>query len=525
MKQTKVYTDIYPWNKGLDKTSIPGTQDPKALNDCKNVVLNTRGSIRKKPGVERVEYIGTEEGNLQGVVHFFATSGSGQKDEIIRVIGGKMQARRNGQMEDLGISVSDTDSVTFDRFANALLTFFENSRPQKYLIGGTPSNLGLLSGHEDSPPSFSTVHDFRLWYGGRPADPHTVFYSAINSLENYSLASGGGSIRINDGDGDPRGVIGLSRAFRGDIYAFKFNGVYRITGNPYGYQLQTVTDSVGCVHHNTIVSTPNDVYFVSSNAVHSLINTERYGDVEEYTLSFPIYDFFQNDVNWSAAKTMSAIYDKETNCYLLSYPGAGSATPNKVLGINVFSKQWFIWEDVQYHSFSKYWDFNRQRVLVGDDINGLGVLKSEIASEFGKGIDMEVETGIIFPLRNPKIVCSFTQAWLLCRPVKTTTSIDFSFYIDSDLIDTIVVDLNQEGVKFEDVAAGKIGSAKIGTDKIGKNKDDFKIIPIKIDGSGVSIKFRIEHSPPLNDTEQPLEFYGIMFEYNYDEDQEVTTTI
>jgi len=525
MKKTQV-SPIYPFGKGLDKTSIPGAQDKRSLNKANNIILNNRGSLRKRPGARRIDYIGDDSGNLQAAIQFFATSGAGQKSEVIRVIGGRIEAIRDGQAVDLGIQVSDTDTITFERFGNALIIHFENTRPKYYTIGGTLNDLEVLSGHEDSPPTFSRLHQFRLVYGGRPASPHDLYFSALNDINDYSLANGGFSIRVNDGDGDVVGLTGLSPTFKGDLYAFKFNNIYRIFGSPTGYGVAQITNEVGCVQHNTIIATQNDVFFVSPYAIHSLVNTDKYGSVESSTVSYPIFEYFQDNVNWNASKYMVATYDKPSNCYLLSFASAGSAINDRVLGFNIRTGEFFEWESVYYPTIGKYFDLNRQKSLVGEKDMGLGVLDQDISTDFGKAINVEVTTGIIFPLNNPKTRCDFTKAWILARPTNESTEFDVSYWVDGDLIETVKLDTSAPGAKFNDVQPAIIGQDyKIGSSLIGKDKTDLIVLEMELTGNGNSIQFDFKHEPPEDDPDQSFELYGIIFEFEYIEDKESNTAI
>lgn len=504
---------IYPFGKGLDLTSIPGSQDPRSLSVAKNIILNNRGSLKKRQGVDKVDYIGKEDGNLQGAIHFFATTGGGQRSEIIRVIDGRVEAIRDGNIVDLGISVSPTDTVTFERFANLLIIHFENTRPQQYTIGGTLSDLTLVSGHEDSPPTFARSHQFRYWYGGRPASPHILNISAINDPNTYTLDSGGFGMLVNDGDGDPLGLTGLSPTFRGDLYAFKLNSIYRIYASQFGYGVDQVTNEVGCIHHNTIIATQNDVIFVSAFGIHSLANTDKYGSIEESLISAPIFEAFQERVNWSAANKMIAVYDKPSNCYLLSYASSGSSVNNRVIGFNLLSKEFFEWEDIEYPVMTKFYDFNRQRVLIGDQSKGMGVLREGLNTHYGDPISLKISTGVLFPSGDPKNVQAFTKAFLLMKPTPRSVKFNFSYFIDGDLIKCIEFDTLGGGTKYKGTDAGDIGSAIIGSSLIGKNKSDMKIIQTPLVGDGHSIQFELEHVPPEGSPDQDFEAYGIEFEY------------
>ena len=517
MRKTRKIS-VFPLNLGLDKTSIPGTQDARALETAKNIIINNRGSLKKKPGIRRIDYIGNDKRTLQGAVHFFATSGGAQRSEIIRVIGGRIEAIRDGIAVDLGVSVHPSDVVTFERFANVLIIHLESSPPQRYTIGGTLSDLTLASGHDDSPPTFSRAHDFRLWYSGRPESPHTITVSIINNPQDYTLVNGAFQMLVNDGDGDPQGITGLSPPFRGDLFAYKYNSIYRIYRNSLWYGIDPITHEVGTVHHNTIVTVQNDVFSVSHGAINSLMNTEKYGAVEEATISSPIYDYFQDIVNWSASKNMIATYDKASNCYLLSFASTGSYDNDKVIGFNITSRQFFEWENVYYPVLTRYFDLGRQVTLIGRADKGLGVLDEKEMTDFDDAISCEVKTGVLFPFKNPSITANFTKVWLYAKPTEESTEVVLKYWIDGNLIESITFDTEGNGTTFEGTAGGVIGSGIIGTQLIGTNKKNFIILEAELRGEGNSIEFQLNHTPPATDSSQNCEIYGIEYEIDFMED-------
>ncbi len=515
MRKTKSIA-LFPLNKGLDTDSIPGTQDPRSLSKSKNIIIRNRGSLKKAPGIERLPYVGDDIGACQGACHFFATTGGSQRSEVIRVIAGRIEAIRDGITVQLG-TVHPTDVVVFERFANALIMHFENSPPRYYTIGGTLANLTLLSGHSASPPTFSRVHDFRLWLGGRPAAPHILYVSEINDPNDYTLTSGGFSMRVNDGDGDPVGITGLSPPFRGDLFAFKWNTIYRIYRGSYTYGIDPLTNEVGCVHHNAMLALQNDVAFVSPYAIHSLSNTDKYGSVAEATLSYPIFEYFQDIVNWSAAKNMVMSYDKPSNCVLLSFASSGSSENDKVLGWNIKSGEFFQWDDVYYPVLAKYFDLGRQKTMVGSTDEGLGILQEDLTTRFDEAIDTEFSTGVLFPLGNPKAIVNFTKAWIFAKPTLDSVEFDFTYWINGDRIDTQTLNTEEGGATFGGTAGGVIGSAIIGTALIGKNKSDFIILEVELKGEGNSIQFQFTHEPPDTDADQEFEILGLVYEVGFDE--------
>jgi len=521
MKKTQ-FAPIYPMSRGLDKTSIPGTQDPKSLVTAKNIVLRSKPSIKKRPGLRRIPYIGQDDGT-QAVTQFIATDGTNQRIEIVRARKGRLEVLRQNTSDsflDLGVSFSDTDTVTFERVANILVIFFENSPPLYYSIGGTPTTLDILSSHLTSPPSFGRFHDFRLWYSGRPADPHRAWASAINNPFDYTLLGGAFSLRVRDGDGDPVGVTGISEPFRGDIYFYKWNSVQRIFASDYGYGISQITDEVGAIHHNCIKTTANDIYSVAHDGIHSLSMTDKYGAAEAATVTYPIYEYFQENINWANYKNMVLAYDPKTSTLLLSYTSAGSSVTDRVLGFNTISKEFFEWENCEYPSMFKFFDVQlTHRLAVADQERGICIVDDKENTLDGDPIDLEIETGVIFPMGNPKVEVTFTQAWLVCKPTNDSVDVAIAYSLDGNQYIEATVNTLTEGYG-STIKDGKQGidGGIIGTDIIGKMKSDMIVLPFDCVGDAASISFRIKQEPMDDDADQSCEIYGIIYEYEYNED-------
>ena len=520
MKKTATKS-IFPLSLGLHKTFVPGTQDPRSLIKAKNISLRTKPSIKKMPGIRRIPHTGGNDG-VQGAIQFFCTVGNSQIDEIIRVRKGRLEVIRNENIIDLGISVSESDTPTFERFENVLIIHFENSRPVYYTAGGTSvTNLSIIASHVLTPPRFSRGHDYRLFYSGRNADPHKIWASAVNSITNYTLLAGGFSMRVRNGDGDPVGITGISPPFRGDIYAFKWNSIHRIYRSNYGYGIDTLTDENGAIHHNAIVSTQNDIYYVSPFGIHSLTMTDKYGAAEGATITYPIYDYFQKSINWSNAKNMILKYDKASNTLLLSYSSSGSMTNDRVLGYNILTKQFFEWH-YELPVLGNYFDFGIQKTLVHSSDVGTGYLDEDSHLIGEQGIDMEIETGPIFPLENPKGRVIFTNGWLIAKPTSKNILINIFVSIDGKQEISTEVDTFGDG---EGAVINPDTGGIIGTDLIGWNREDMAILPFKCEGEGASVKFRITQEPPENDPDQECELFGILFEFESIEDSNKKETL
>lgn len=522
MRKTEKIT-IYPWNKGLDTTSIPGAQDRSSLTEASNIVLRNNGSRIKRPGIREIEFMGLNDGNLRGITDFHATNGSGQYQEIIRVINGRVEALRNNEFIDLGLTgLSEYDAVGFERFVNSLIVNFENTRPYYYNItDGLLTALPIPESHQTSPPKFSRVHDFRLFYAGRSNNPHILTASVINDFSDYRLYQGGMSIRVRDGDGDPVGITGISPPFRGDLFVFKSQSLYRIYHTDFGYGVDLLSDQVGCICHNSIVATQNDIFWVSDRAIHSLVMTSKYGAAEEYTVTYPIYEQFIESVNWAAAKYMWATYDIFSNCYLLAYASSGSSTNDRILGFNVQTKEFFEWGDQDYSCIAKYLDENkRRRTMVALSDGRMGYFDETTNADFEEPVNMSFSSALIFPKGSPSTQVNFTKAKLMGRPTMGHVDVDIEYEIDGVSQGTTTVDTHAEGYGAEIGAEDAIGTAPIGG-----NRNKIFVREIDLQGTGSSIQFNISQEPPDTDKDQPCEIFGIEFEFDYSEDTGETTQV
>lgn len=530
MKKTQ-FAPIYPLSRGLDLSSIPGTQDPKSLVRAENIVLRSRPSLKKRPGLSRIPHIGKADG-VQAATQFIATDGTAQRSEIIRARKGRLEVLRSTGPEDtfidLGVSFSDTDTITFERYSNVLIIHFENSRPLYYTLGDTTlTNLPILGSHVDSPPSFSRAHDFRLWYSGRPADPHVMWASAIGNLNDYTLNGGGFRMTVKDGDGDPVGITGISEVFRGDIYVYKWQSIYRIYASANGYGIADITNESGAVNHNAIKMTQNDIYSVANDGIHSLSLTDKYGAAEDSTITFPIYEYFQENVNWAAAKSIILTYDPPSASLLMSYASTGSPVNDRILGYNTISKEFYEWADCEYPALFKYFDVGRRRfTAVADSTHGICVIDNTVNTLNGSPITLDVETGQIFPMGNPKLKVTFTNAWITCKPTNNSVDVVVSYSLDGGEPTQRTVNTLTEGYGSE--ISGNVqgtGGEVIGDDIIGKMKSDMIVLPFECSGDAAAISFRITQTPPSDDADQSCEIYGIIYEYDYDEDSGATVKI
>jgi hypothetical protein len=192
--------------------------------------------------------------------------------------------------------------------------------------------------------------------------------------------------------------------------------------------------------------------------------------------------------------------------------------------MNVFTRQFYEWEDVEYPSISRYYDFGRQRTMVADVNRGLCVLDVNENTLCGDAINLEFETGLVFPMQNPKMEVGFTQGWLLAKPTMKSVEVTIHYSLDGKEENETTVDLIGSG--YGSVIADTLdaGGGLIGEGTIGRMDEEMAAIPFKIEGECSSVRFRLTHEPPEMDPDQEFEVYGIVCEYEYLEDKEIKET-
>jgi hypothetical protein len=127
---------------------------------------------------------------------------------------------------------------------------------------------------------------------GAPADPkYAVLFRARLALAGYgagdklSLSApntdddfdgGNGALEFNLGDT----ITGLG-IFRDNLVIFCKRSIKKLVGSSVtDFAIQPITDSIGCIAHDTIQELGGDLVYLSTDGIRSYAATERIGDVE-----------------------------------------------------------------------------------------------------------------------------------------------------------------------------------------------------------------------------------------------------
>lgn len=139
-------------------------------------------------------------------------------------------------------------------------------RPFKY--SGTV--FTVLTGAPSDVVGASHVSDFKnhIFF----AKGNTLTFTAPYTDDNFSVADGAGSITV------PHTITGLI-VFREQLIVFSTNTIHRLVGNTISdFQLQPISQEIGCVRTDTIQEVGGDVAFLGPDGVRLLSATDRIGD-------------------------------------------------------------------------------------------------------------------------------------------------------------------------------------------------------------------------------------------------------
>ena len=123
-------------------------------------------------------------------------------------------------------------------------------------------------------PKYGAVYKNRLCLAGHSADPSELIISEPNTDIAYDGASGAASLPCSDI------IMGL-RTFREVLYIYCKNSIKKLVGSTTSdFQIQDVTNSIGCIASDSIQELGGDIMFLSPDGIRSTAATERVDDIE-----------------------------------------------------------------------------------------------------------------------------------------------------------------------------------------------------------------------------------------------------
>lgn len=309
-----------------------------------------------------------------------------------------------------------------------------------------------------------------------------LYFSAPYDETDWTVANGAGSIRV------PDQIITL-RMFRNALYIFCRDSIFKLIGDSIAsWELQPVTDKVGCLTCLSVQELNGELVFLSPNGLRTVAATERIGDTELGTLSQPIHNRFIS-INDDTNICSTVIRDKNQYRIWFNDDSDTTAEAKGVIGA------------IPNHPTSEHkWEFSDMRGIKPTYAHSavIGRVEYVFHGDYSDGKIYQQETGTSFGgsdieaiYKSPDIIVDdmglrkMLQRVILNMEYEGTISTDmFLIYDANDL--TIAQPAKYE---IDETAGAVYGTAIYGTDKY--STAGSLIVRKSVEGSGFTVALKL----------------------------------
>lgn len=256
-----------------------GIQLPGSATTLTNFEPSIDGGYRRIEGFTKYdpnEVPGTSE--IRGVFYFNDAAFAVRNQHIYSSGGsGWTQITTSATLD-----ISGTGIVRFEKLnytgANTLIIVDGLGYPYRYKSTVFEELTSLPADTQGS--SFAINFQNHLFL----ANESSIIFSSPYNEADFSPASGGGSIDLDDGS-DITGI----RVFRDQLIVFTERSIYQLTGRSVAdFKLDPITRDLGCTEPDTIQEVGGDIMFLAPDGLRLLSATERNNDFGLAVVSRPI---------------------------------------------------------------------------------------------------------------------------------------------------------------------------------------------------------------------------------------------
>jgi hypothetical protein len=164
-----------------------------------------------------------------------------------------------------------------------------------------------------------------MFYAGMSANKQELVFSVPFDEDNFSVAIGAGSIRVDDT------ITGL-KVFRDNLFIFCENRIFKLSGSSQAnFSVTAVTRDIGCINGDTIQEFAGDLIFLGPDGLRTVAGTARIGDVELGTISSNVQSLFDDNLNDAGQFESVVIPDKTQYRIFFSKAGEAQGTTEGVI--------------------------------------------------------------------------------------------------------------------------------------------------------------------------------------------------
>ena len=316
---------VAPAFKGINTEDSPLAQDPSFADVADNAVIDKRGRIAARKGLETLSGSRYELGaDYVHSIHEFYDDANNTK--IFSFANRKILSGTNTFVNEtpLGYTIAANDwrSVNFN---DAAYFFQRGQEPLIYTNAGGLQTFGDYEGH--TTPTTLYCNEVaaaygRLWVVDSNEGAQIIYWSDLLNGTDFSSGSSG-SIDISEAWPDGAdSVVGIA-AHNSLLIIFGRHSivVYEGADSPANMTIADTVPGVGCIDRNSIQHIGTDILFLDDTGLRSFGRTIQEKSMPISDLSGNIKtEFIETIVNRQGP--VATIYSPENTFYLVSFPSA-----------------------------------------------------------------------------------------------------------------------------------------------------------------------------------------------------------
>ena len=317
---------VAPAFKGVNTEDSPLAQDPSFAEVADNAIIDKRGRLGARKGINLVTTNKTELGTdrIHSLHYFYDNAGN---EKIFSTGNNKILSGTETLVDETPAAYTITaNNWKIVNFNNSAYFFQRGYEPLVYnatLGAVTPMSDGAVGG---TLSSNQYCHEAiaaygRLWCVGTALDKNTIYWSDLLDGTNWTTGSSG-SINVQKAWPDGYDEVRALAAHNDALIIFGEHSILVFSGafSPATMQLQDTIAGIGCICRNSVQHIGTDVLFMSFSGLNSLGRT-----IQEKSL--PITDLSRNvkdqiiDLIENRQQPTASVYSPENSFYLITFPG------------------------------------------------------------------------------------------------------------------------------------------------------------------------------------------------------------
>jgi len=406
MGDTFLQHKLHPYDGSQDVSKNPILIDAKDIIYSDNIVYTNYATKKKRPGLTYLfDDFKTNHRRILAMHDFWRL---GQQRLVIW--DGKYLKSIDTSKEVVddissGFTLPTDEAVTFLPYYGVLIIFFQdrNTIPKYWTQSGQINNLS---------PTAPLAPFGRVWLNRLvvpdPSVPGRVLFSKTNDFTDFTTGDAY-ALDLDVNDGDPDGITAIFPVFFGVLYITKRLSTYKVftvslDDGSYIITYSKISEGVGCISHNAVVATEQNIIFPSDAGWHQMESSDKISELDTSLLSRTIQPIWRDETNFKRAKYMQSIYDRQLNSVLCSFPAFSANYSTDVWGFSLITKSWYRWSDYKQTAFCKYIQPDTKKLVtaVGGSTGTIGFIDDTVKKDYDKNIPpIRIVSGIIAPSGAP----------------------------------------------------------------------------------------------------------------------------